>query len=95
MRCASVHRPDQVRTRSASSFFAEFISDAIKGLDCIELRVDAAELAADALDVAVDGAVIDIDIVLIGDVEQLVAGFDDPRALGKRFQDQEFGDGQA
>ena len=33
-------------------------------------------------------------IFLISDVEQLVAVFDHPRALRKRFQDQEFGDGQ-
>src|SRR5690349_6549009 len=81
MRWASVQRPDQVRTRSASLFLSESVSDAIEGLDRVELRVDRAEFSADALNVAVDGPVIDIDVVLVSDVEQLVARFHDPRSL--------------
>src|SRR6185369_619693 len=95
MRWARVHRPDQVRARSTSSFFAESISDAIKGLDCIKLWVGAAEFSADPLDMAVDRAVIDIHIVLIGDVEQLVARLHHSGPLGERLQDQKFGDGQS
>ncbi len=74
MRWPSVHRPDQLSARSARPHCSsKSVSDAIEGLDRIELAVDGAELAADALDVAVDRAVVDIDVVLIGDVEQLVA----------------------
>ena len=43
---------------------------------------------------AVDRAVVDIDVVVVGHVEQLVARLDDARPLGKRLEDQEFGDGQ-
>ena len=75
MRWPSVQRPDQLSARSASSLLVETVSDAIEGLDCIEVGGRGAELAADALDVAVDGAVVDIDVVIIGDVEQLVARF--------------------
>src|SRR6478609_6648261 len=94
IRHPSVHRPDQLSRRSASSLFVKSISDAIEGLDCIELWVRGAELAADPLDVAVDSAVIDIDVVVIGDIEQLIAGLDDSRTLGERLQDHEFGDGE-
>src|SRR3954447_3445342 len=95
MRCARLHRPDQLKARSASSsLFVETVSDAIQGLDSIEVGIAGAEFPSDAFDVAVDGAVIDIDVVLIGDVEQLVAGLYYARALGERFEDQELGDGQ-
>ena len=46
------------------------------------------------LDVAVDGAVVDIDVVLIGDVHQLVARFDHAGPLRQRLEDHELGDGQ-
>src|SRR5579872_4086383 len=95
MRWASVHRPDHLSRSSASSRFVEAVADAIKGLDCIELGIDGAELAPDPLDMAVDGPIIDIDIVAIGDVEQLVARLHHPRALRKRLEDQEFGYSQA
>src|SRR4051794_37888445 len=98
IRWPSVHRPDQLKARSASassSVGVESVSDAIQGLDCIKLGVGSAELAADPLDVAVDGAVVNIDVVMISDIEQLVARFDDSGALRERFEDQEFGDGQS
>src|SRR5437868_5805839 len=94
MRWLSDHRPDQLSARSDSSLFVETVSDAIKCLDCIEVRIRCAELPADAFDVAVDRAIVDVDVVLVSDVEQLIACLDDARALGERFQDQEFGDGQ-
>src|SRR3954463_9433821 len=94
MRWASVHRPDQVSRRSASSLLVESISDAIECLDCIEVGVTGTEFPADSLDVAVDRAVVDINVVAISDIEQLVAGFYHSRALRQRFEDQEFGDGQ-
>src|SRR6185503_21309999 len=91
MRWVRVHLPDQLSWRSGGSLFVESVTDAIKGLDCIELRIDATELAPDSLDVAVDGAVIDVDVVVIGDVEQLVSRLHHARTLSERFQDQEFG----
>src|SRR4051794_28284147 len=94
IRWRSESRRDQPSARSRCSFLAKAVSDAIEGLDRVELAVDGAELAAHALDVAVDGPVVDIDVVLIGDVHQLVAGFDHARALGERLEDQEFGDGE-
>src|SRR5215212_5617227 len=87
IRYLRLNRPDHLSRRSASSLLVEAISDAIEGIDGIKGRVDGAELAADALDVAVDGAVVDINIVAIGDVEQLVAGFYDSRTLGERLED--------
>src|SRR5206468_8932217 len=60
-----------------------------------EVRIDGPELAPDALDVAIDGAVVDIDIVAIGDVEQLVAGFYNTRPLGECFEYHELGHRQA
>src|SRR5512146_2941958 len=95
MRWASVHRPDQLSRRSASSLLVESISDAIEGLDCIEFGVGGAELAPDSLDVTVDGAVVDINIVTIRNIEQLIASFDDAGTLGQRFQDQELGHREA
>src|SRR4051794_905620 len=94
IRWPSDHRPDQLSARSASSLFVKTVSDAIEGLDCIELGVDRAELAADALDVAVDGTVVDEHVVLISDVQKLVARLDHSRALRKRLENQEFGDRQ-
>src|SRR6185369_15935152 len=95
IRCLRLKRPDHFSRRSASSLLVEAITDAIEGIDRVEARVDGSELAPDALDVAVDGAVVDINIVAIGDVEQLVAGFYDSRSLRERFQDQELGNGEA
>src|SRR6476646_5446436 len=95
MRWASVHRPDQLKARSESSLLVvETVSDAIKGLDRIKFGVGGAELPSYPLDVTVDGPVINVDIFMIGDIEQLVARFDDAWALGERFEDQEFGYGQ-
>src|SRR5678816_1071533 len=95
MRWASDHRRDQLKARSASSLLVvESVSDAIKGLDRIEFRVGCAEFPADPLDVAVDRPVVDVDILVIGDVEQLVARLDHSGALGERLEDQEFGHGQ-
>src|SRR3954471_10989625 len=74
------------------SFLAKAVPDSIKRLDRVEPAVDGAELAAHALDMAVDGAIVDIDVVLIGDVHQLVAGLHHARSLGQRFEDQELGD---
>src|SRR5687767_14661852 len=82
IRWARVHRPDQLSARSSVSPASEgslvfkAVTDSIERFDGVEIRVDGAELAANALDVAVDRAVVDIDVVLIGDVEQLVAAFD-------------------
>src|SRR5687768_14006840 len=75
MRWVIVQRRDQRTSRSPSSFFGKAISDAVEGFDGLELSIDGAELAAEPLDVAVDGPIVDIDIVLIGDVHQLVARF--------------------
>src|SRR3982751_6896909 len=91
IRCLRLKRPDHFSRRSASSLLVETISDPIERIDRIECRVDGAELAPDALDVAVDGAVVDINIVVIGDVEQLVAGFYDAGPLRQRLKDQELG----
>src|SRR5213082_1879241 len=95
IRCLRLKLPDHLSRRSASSLLVETVSDAIERVDRVEGRVDRAELAADALDVAVDGAVVDINIVTIGNIEQLVARFYDPRPLSERLEDQELGDGQA
>src|SRR5260221_1825407 len=95
IRCLRLNRPDHFSRRSGSSRLVEAISDPVERIDRVETRVDGAELAPDALDVAVDGAVVDIDIIAIGDVEQLVARFYDAWPLGERFQDHELGHGQA
>src|SRR6186997_1300986 len=81
----------RVQPKPRSSFLAKAVPDAIERLDRAELAVDRAELAAHALDVAVDGAVVDIDVVLIGDVHQLVARLDHAGPLRQRLEDQEFG----
>src|SRR4051794_28409255 len=94
IRCARLQRPDQLNARSASSLFVETVSDAIEGLDSIEGRVTGAEFAANALYVAVDGAVVDINVILIGNVEELVARLHHSRTLRESLEDQEFGDGQ-
>src|SRR5437868_3711023 len=95
IRCLRLKRADHLSRRSASSWLVEPVSDAIERVDRVEGGIDGAELAPDALDVAVDGAVVDIDIVAIGDVEQLVAGFYDSGALRQRSENQELGHGQA
>src|SRR5256885_5020507 len=95
IRCLRLKRADHLSRRSASSWLVEPVSDAIERVDRVEGGIDGAELAPDALDVAVDGAVVDIDIVAIGDVEQLVAGFYDSGPLGQRFEDQELGHREA
>src|SRR5215213_284873 len=94
MRWARVHRHKQLSARSDSSLLVvETVSDAIKGLDCIELGVGLPKLPADSLDVAVDRPIVDVNVLVIGDVEQLVARLDHAGALGERFEDQELGDG--
>src|SRR5262245_10516883 len=55
------------------SCFVVSITDAIKGLDRVELPVDVAELLAEALDVTVDCSVADIDLIVISGVHQLIA----------------------
>src|SRR5437868_10919565 len=95
IRCLRLKRADHLSRRSASSWLVEPVSDAIERVDRVEGGIDGAELAPDALDVTVDGAVVDIDIIAIGDVEQLVARFYDPWPLGQRFEDHKLGDGQA
>src|SRR5688500_11290135 len=101
IRWVSVHRPDQLNSRSSASddsrpsLIFETVADAVEGFDGVEVRVDRAELAPDALDVAVDRPVVDVDVVLVGDVEQLVAALHHTWPLGQRFQDQELGDGQS
>src|SRR5688500_20348108 len=84
IRWASVHRPDQLKARSSasddcvSSLIFEAVADAVEGLDRVEVRVHRPELSPNALDVAVDGPIVDVDVVLVGDVEQLVAAFHHP-----------------
>src|SRR6185295_20097251 len=78
------------RLKPCSSLLAKAVSDSVKRLDRAELIVHGPELAAHALDMAVDGAVVDIDVVLIGDVHQLVAGFHHAGPLRQRLEDQEF-----
>src|SRR5919107_3443393 len=94
MRWRSDSRRDQLSRRSLSSLLGKAVSDAVERLDRVEVAVDLAELAPHALDVAVDGAVVDIDVVLIGDVHQLVARLDDAGPLGERLEDHELGDGE-
>src|SRR5688572_26511587 len=94
MRWRSIQLPDQRSARSASSFLSKAISYAVERLDRLELGVDRSNLASQALDVAVDGSVVDIDVVLIGDVHELVARFDHAGPLGERLEDHELGDGQ-
>src|SRR5687767_10371217 len=99
MRWASVHRPDQLSARSSPSSLASWgtslifkaVADAVERLDRVESGVHGAELAANALDVAVDRPVVDIDVVLVGDVEQLVAALDHPGPLRERLEDHELG----
>src|SRR5688572_12392749 len=91
MRWRSIQPPDQRSARSLSSFLSKAISYAVERLDRLEFGVDRAEFAPQALDVAVDGPVVDIDVVLIGDVHQLVARFDHAGPLGERLEDHELG----
>src|SRR5919107_1297816 len=76
MRWRSILRPDHLSSRSLSSFLGKAVAHAVERLDRLELGIGAPELAPQALDVAVDGAIVDIDVVLIGDVHQLVARLD-------------------
>src|SRR3954464_14207365 len=92
---SEIRRIQPCRPESCRSLLAKTVSDPIEGFDRTELAVDCAKLAAHALDVAVDGAIVDIDVVLIGDVHQLVARFDHAGPLGERLQDQEFGHRQS
>src|SRR4051794_32073578 len=87
IRWRSETRLVQPRQPLGLSFLAKAISDPIERLDRAEAAVDGAELAAHPLDMAVDGAIVDIDVVLIGDVHQLVARFHHPGPLGERFED--------
>src|SRR5438046_5755342 len=79
---------------SARSGFAVSVSDAIEGFDRVELGVHVAELLAHALDVAVDRPVIDVDLIVVGGVQQVVAALHEAGTLGQRLQEQELGDGQ-
>src|SRR5688500_18235040 len=94
MRWRSIQRPDHLRSRSFSSLLRKTVAYAVEGLDRLELAVGGAELAPEPLDVAVDGAVVDVDVVLIGDVHQLVARFDHAGPLRQRLEDHELGDRQ-
>src|SRR5688500_2624338 len=94
MRCRSIQRPDQRSARSLSSLLSKAVAYPVERLDRLELGIEGAELATKPLDVAVDGPVVDIDVVLIGDVHQLVARFHHARPLRERLEDHELGDGQ-
>src|SRR5690606_35153950 len=76
------------------SAFAVAVSDAIQGLDRVELGIDDPELLAHALDVAVDGPVVDVDLVVVGGVHQVVAALHEAGPLGQRLKQQELGHGQ-
>src|SRR3712207_3285337 len=91
MRWRSIQRPDHLSSRSRSSLLGKTIAYAVEGLDRLELGIGGPELAPQALDVAVDGAVVDIDVVLVGDVHQLVARLDHAGTLGERLEDHELG----
>src|SRR5690606_2810712 len=79
---------------SSGSALAVAVSDAIQGLDSVELGIDHAELLSHPLHMAVDGAVVDIDLIVIGGVHQIVAALHEAGALGQGLQQQELGDGQ-
>src|SRR5690606_31169060 len=83
----------RARTVSGSAL-AVAVSDAIQGLDSVELRVDHAELLSHPFHMAVDGAVVDIDLIVIGGVHQIVAALHEAGALGQGLKQQELGDGQ-
>src|SRR5580658_647211 len=87
------NQPRCAGARSRSAFLLT-ITDTVPGLDMGEIVVDDLELLAQPLDVAVDRAVVDIDVLAIGGIHQLVAVLDVTGPLRKRFEDQEFGDGQ-
>src|SRR4051794_25715388 len=89
MRWRSIHRPDQRTARSCSSFLSKAVPDPIERLDRLELRIGGAELAPQPFDVAVDGTIVDIDVVLIGDVHQLVPRFHHAGPLRQRLEDHE------
>src|SRR3954463_2097127 len=94
IRWRSIQRPDQRSARSCSSFLSKAVSDPVKRLDPPEAGIDCPELAPQTFDVTVDRAVVDIDVLLIGDVHQLVPRLHDAGALGQGFEDHELGDGQ-
>src|SRR5687768_15663826 len=94
IRWRSDSRRDQLSRSSRSSLLGKAVPDPVERLDRLELAVGLAELAPHPLDVAVDGAVVDIDVVLIGDVHQLVARFHHPGPLRQRLEDHELCDGE-
>src|SRR6056297_2020883 len=79
---------------STSLLFVVAIPDTIKRFDCREILVNHPHLLAKPLDVAVDRSVIDIYLIVIGDVHQLIARLHEARALGEGLQQQELGDRQ-
>src|SRR5690606_220116 len=79
---------------SSVSALAVAVTDAIQGLDRVELGIDYPELLSHPFDVAVDGAVIDIDLIVVGGVHQAVAALHETGALGQGLKQQELGDGQ-
>src|SRR4051794_10964082 len=94
IRWRSFQPPVQRILSLGSSLLSKAVSYAVERLDCLEIGIGLPELAPKPLDVAVDRSVVDIDVVLVGDVHQLVARLDHPRPLRERLEDQEFGDGQ-
>src|SRR6056297_1195532 len=79
---------------STSLLFVVAIPDTIKRFDCREILVNHPHLLAKPLDVAVDRSVIDIYLIVIGDVHQLIARLHETGALGEGLQQQELGDRQ-
>ena len=56
--------------------FFEPVADAIKCFDLIKIAVDRYKLFSQPLDMAVDGPVIDINLIVIGSIQQGIAAFD-------------------
>src|SRR5690606_24329821 len=79
---------------SSDSALAVAVTDAIQGLDSVELGVDHAELLSHPFHMAADGAVVDIDLIVIGGVHQIVAALHEAGMLSQGLQQQELGDGQ-
>src|SRR4051794_7422600 len=77
-------RPVQRVLSLRSSLLSKAVPHAVQSLDRLEFGIGLAELAPQPLDVAVDRSVVDIDVVLVGDVHQLVARLDYPRPLRER-----------
>ena len=63
-------------------FLVVAIAYAIEGFDCGKIIVDRTHFLAQTLDVAVDGPVVDIDLIVIGDIHQLIARFHEAGTLG-------------